>query len=183
MAVTPINIRMPSVRSLLLRTLVGGQQLATATGFVTVHHGAHFLVTNWHVVSGRHPADGSLISKTGAVPHEVTVLHNLVGKLGYWTSKVEPLYDASGDPLWLEHPVHGRRVDVVALPITQDQGVDMHPYERFPQPTFSRDPRPGTPPKLRPRPDRRLNTHLHAPPTASAPTRRSALRRQTCPAS
>lgn len=56
-------------------------------------------------------------------------MHNVAGQLGTWVPKSEPLYDSNGDPLWLEHPAHARRVDVVALPLTRTQGVQLFPYD------------------------------------------------------
>jgi hypothetical protein len=56
-------------------------------------------------------------------------MHNVAGRLGEWQPRIEPLYDDRGNPLWLEHPVHGRRVDVVALPITDTRGIQLYPYD------------------------------------------------------
>lgn len=39
------------------------------------------------------------------------------------------MYDANGEPLWWEHPTHGRRVDVVVLPLTNTTGVQLYPYD------------------------------------------------------
>jgi hypothetical protein len=58
------------------------------------------------------------MASTGAVPDEVVVVHNVAGQFGKWKFTTERLYDEDGDPRWLEHPRHGRRVDVVALPLT-----------------------------------------------------------------
>ena len=49
--------------------------------------------------------------------------------LGQWTPKVEPLYDVEDLPLWLEHPVHRSKVDVVALPLTEHAGIETYPYD------------------------------------------------------
>jgi len=122
-------IREQSIKSLPVSTRANGKNISTATAFVAAHEGEHYLVTNWHVTAGRHPHDGSVLSNTGAVPDGLSVLHNVAGKLGHWEQRLEPLYDANGDPLWLEHPVYGRRVDVVALPLTETRGVDIYPYD------------------------------------------------------
>ncbi len=44
-----------SLVSLRLKVKTNGQDLSTATGFVVNAAGRNFLITNWHVVSGRHP--------------------------------------------------------------------------------------------------------------------------------
>ena len=129
MSVAPINIRMASVRSLLVETVGSGSALGTASSFVAVHNSAHYLVTNWHVVAGRRPDSGTAISASGAVPDQLSVTHNAASQLGVWLPKTEPLYDSDGDPLWLEHPAHGRRVDVVALPIGTDADLAFYSYD------------------------------------------------------
>jgi len=124
-----VGIEEPSVQSILLGQLARGHELGTATGFVAVSGGRHYLVTNWHVVAGRRPDNGDLLSPTGAVPDELGVMHNVAGRLGVWEVRREPLFDSAGDPLWLEHPTHRRSVDVVALPLEDLKGVDVYPYD------------------------------------------------------
>jgi len=101
-------------------------QLSTATAFVVEHNGPH-LITNYHVVAARNPITGDNLHPSGAWPDEVIVLHNVAGQLGAWQPRKEPVRNAAG-PLWLEHPTHGRRVDVVALPLTQLSGVKLHAH-------------------------------------------------------
>lgn len=87
------------------------------------------MVTNWHVVTGRRPDTNDLLSPTGAAPDELAVMHNVAGKLGFWEVRIESLYNSNGEPRWLEHPSHGRAVDVVALPLTEISGIDLYPYD------------------------------------------------------
>jgi hypothetical protein len=96
---------------------------------VASYEGQNYLVTNWHVAAGRNPLTGQPMASTGAVPDALVVVQNKAAQLGRWEPRTEPLYEGNGDPLWLEHPEHGRRVDVVALPLTQTDGVDLFPYE------------------------------------------------------
>lgn len=124
-----ISLREQSVKSLLVVQRANGNDIGTATAFVVIHDSQHFLITNWHVVTGRHLDNGKPLSRTGAVPDELLVLHNVAGELGRWNSVGEPLYDGAGNPLWFEHPTHGRQVDVVALPLTQSSGVQIYAYD------------------------------------------------------
>jgi trypsin-like peptidase len=125
-----ISVARPSVVSLLLQPrAAGGAALGTATGFVVERSGTRYLVTNWHVVSGRRPDTGAVLSASGEVPTELIVVHNVAGALGSWVTRVEPLYEPGGAPLWREHATHGRAVDVVALPLSQLAGVDIHAYD------------------------------------------------------
>lgn len=121
---------MPSLKSLLVGVLTSnGQHLGTATAFVAVHASGEYLVTNWHVVSGRNTEDGKPMHGSGAVPETLHVMHNVAGQIGRGTSRLELLYGQSGAPLWLEHPSHGRKVDVVAIPLRQTDGIAQYPYD------------------------------------------------------
>src|SRR6266446_2225858 len=87
----------------------------SATGFVVGHKGRHHLITNWHVVTGRHPETNQPIdSKTGvADPDVIRVWHHDATRLGVWRMKDEELRDpGTGTPRWLEHPA-GRAIDVI----------------------------------------------------------------------
>lgn len=123
------TIRRPSVASLLLIQRANGQDLGSATGFVVERTGTPYLITNWHVVSGRDPRTGANLHPSGAWPDQLVVAQNVAGKLGNWELKPEDLNDADGNSRWLEHPVHGRKVDVVALPLENTTGVDLHSYD------------------------------------------------------
>ena len=122
------RIAVPSVRSLLLQMRVSGQPLATGTGFVVNANSRPVLLTNRHNVTGRRQDNDAPLSPTGGVPDSVCVLHNRAGKLGEWLFREEPLYTA-GRPLWVEHPVLGRKADVVALPLTALSDVELYPYD------------------------------------------------------
>jgi len=117
-----------SGQSLYLELTTLGQSLGTATGFVVESSGRHYLITNWHVVSGRHPETNAIVSSTGAVPDEIRIVHH-GHTLGSWTVRTEPLQDENKNNLWLEHP-YGRQVDVVALPLQAiDDDVHIYPFD------------------------------------------------------
>lgn len=101
-----------------------GTPIENATGFFyKVAPGEPpFLVTNWHVVTGRSPVLPS-VSATGAVPTHLQV--NLHRKIG--DGRIVPrhtgtatiiLNDPAGNtPTWFEHPTLRFRADVVAIPL------------------------------------------------------------------
>ncbi len=126
-----IAIKLPSAQSLLLRLEGYGNDLGPATGFVARFRDQHFLVTKWHVLAGRRPDTGQPIhEKTGAVPDTVVIAHHVAGQPGRWRDVREPLYDDdNGAPRWLEHPGLGRKVDVVALPLTDTAETDLYAYD------------------------------------------------------
>jgi hypothetical protein len=75
-----------------------------------------------------HPEDGTRPSPTSATPDRLGIAHNRAGRPGAWTIKFEPLFD-SDHPRWIEHPVLGPRADIVALPLTELDDVDLLPYD------------------------------------------------------
>lgn len=101
--------------------------LSTGTGFVVQHDGKPFLITNWHNLSGRNPATGETLSKTGGVPDEVLIVHNKKNALGTWVKRSEQVTE-DGRILWHEHPTHSEKVDVVALPLSNLDDVELYPY-------------------------------------------------------
>jgi hypothetical protein len=122
------SIAQPSVQSLLIEMRHCGQALATGTGFVAQAPRGPVLVTNWHNLAGRNPDSGQPLSTTGAVPDELVIVHNRAGHLGEWIPRTEPLF-RNGRILWFEHPLHGQRVDIVALPLTALGDVELYPYD------------------------------------------------------
>lgn len=122
------KVQRPSLGSLLLEMTWNGKVLATGTGFVARLNGGAFLVTNRHNLAGRRSDDDSLLSSRGVTPDSVTIHHNGV-PLGTWVPVEEPVTDAAGRPLWFEHPVYGKGVDVVALPLTVKRGIVLAEYD------------------------------------------------------
>lgn len=107
-----------SVVPLFLDTQGQGKTLGFGTGFVVQHIGQPYLITNWHVVTGRRPDSGQPISESGAAdPDRLLLWHHVVGSLGAWRVRDESLLEGgTASPRWREHP-RGREVDVVALPL------------------------------------------------------------------
>jgi Trypsin-like peptidase domain len=122
-----LQIAEPSIKALSVHTRANGRPISSATAFVVAHDGGTFLITNWHVLAGRRPDNGTPLAKSGAIPDELEIMHT-TPVMGHWEIRYQPLYDESGDPLWLEHPRFGRRVDAVALPIAPSAGIELRAY-------------------------------------------------------
>lgn len=118
----PIQIHFLSARSIYVETISpGGSRLSSATAFLVKNRDNQpFLVTNRHVVTGRHQETGDLLSATGATPERLFVAFPVRGSLGSWMETVLPLLDADGRPVWLEHPDLGSRADVVVWAVHGD---------------------------------------------------------------
>src|SRR5687768_15725482 len=121
-------IARPSVASLLLVPRVNENELGSATGFLIEYQSVVYLISNWHVLAGRNPLTGASMHPSGAWPDEDVVIQNKAGALGSWIPKVQPVRDTTG-PLWLEHPTLGRKVDVVALPLTDTTEVEVYTHD------------------------------------------------------
>ena len=97
------------------------QPLAKATGFTWNRGNTHYLITNWHNVSGRDPNTDKHISKTAAEPNVLRASFNTFG--GHVGDKHPVVIDIRQDQdtvSWLVHPVHKRKIDVVAIPLNGD---------------------------------------------------------------
>ncbi len=126
----PISIDPLSLRSLYLVLSKGKKQLGTATGFVVEKNKKYYLITNWHVLSGRNPRTNNPHREDGDTPDRVHVIHH-AENLGTWVAKTRPemLYDKKGERKWLEHK-NGRAVDVVALPLENlAKDVQLYPFD------------------------------------------------------
>lgn len=104
-----------STQSLFVELWFGNTFLSSATAFVVAHDCTHYLITNWHVVTGRDAETEKPLSATTAIPDTIRVVYHMKGKLGAWVLGGEPLY-LDGVARWREHP-KGRQIDVVALPL------------------------------------------------------------------
>ncbi|MEU5384181.1 trypsin-like peptidase domain-containing protein [Kitasatospora cineracea] len=127
----PFVLEVPAFASVYIEALTAtGVALGSATGFVVMDRAHnHYLVTNRHVVTGRHWETNEL-GDDGLTPAALRASFNTSGESGY-TQEILPLGDDELKPLWLEHPQFGRLVDVVALPLTFDvaeRGIDLVTY-------------------------------------------------------
>jgi trypsin-like peptidase len=122
-----------SVAAIPVEMLFNATNLSLGTAFVWTQSGQFYLITNWHNVSGKDPNTGQHLSKTAAEPNQLRVWFVRKNNLGNRVAKMIPIRDASGKPLWLVHPTHGKQIDVVAIPLKEVQSdVDPHPINAMP---------------------------------------------------
>jgi hypothetical protein len=119
-----IYIQVPSVQSLYVEPRFNGQKLSNATGFVAMSPSGWVLITNRHVVTGRHQDTEQCLSKHASIPNELAIFHNKKGMIGQWVERVEPLLDENGNMLWHEHPSLGSRADFIAIKLTITDDAD-----------------------------------------------------------
>lgn len=102
-----------------LEMLCQGRQIGTATGFFFKQDGSWYLVTNWHVLSGRDNSTGQPRNNHGAVPDHCRFRVGFLSPAGLvWQEALGSLGDATlGSATWFEHPAYGQQADVAALPL------------------------------------------------------------------
>jgi hypothetical protein len=101
----------------IVNTIKGPEPFGFATGFLYAGpNGTRWLVTNWHVVTGRRPDDpGSLVGGKPDSPSRLRfTLHDPAGSASQDTDI--PLYDADG-PTWIEGD-RERGVDLALVRLT-----------------------------------------------------------------
>jgi len=95
-----------------VRCFKEGRQQGTASGFFYVHGDSLYFVTNRHVV---------IKAEEDFFPDElVLTLHTNPNDIRQNGTLSLRLYD-DGEPLWLEHPIGGKEIDVVALSVNGEQ--------------------------------------------------------------
>lgn len=123
--------------------------LGYASGFICDYKGKYFLLTNWHVVSGRNFESKKIIHPSGTVPGYFNLTFQVAKNktetnLEPMTCKINNLllYDytieeqeviISDTPLWTEHPERGSDIDIAAIEITSNlknqEEIDTIAYE------------------------------------------------------
>jgi len=117
-----------SASSVRIEPFFQEQPLASATGFTVMSAENQYLVTNWHVVSGRDPDTGACLDRNAAVPSSLRVWFHEKDRLGSWVAVTIPLLSSEGVPLWKEHPL-GSQVDVVAIPLELPLTAAIYPLD------------------------------------------------------
>ncbi len=114
--------------SLRIEPFFQKQALATATGFTIGLADRYYLITNWHVVSGRDADTNACLDCNAAIPDRLIASFHRKDALGAWVRLELPLRSAEGCPLWMEHPL-GSIVDVVAIPLDIPADVVVYPLD------------------------------------------------------
>lgn len=127
----PLNVELPSLKSLFVEMYFGNQLLSTGTAILLSNNKESHcaLVTNRHNVTGRNQETGECLSKTLGVPDNIAIyFHKSGDKLGDWLTVKLPLYREDGSKFWIEHPTLGEKADIVALNLNWGSDVLKIPY-------------------------------------------------------
>lgn len=98
---------------------------AHCTGFLWQRDNDHYLITNWHCVTGWHPIENRSIDGMCFEPEIAATQFTLSRDGGKGPDGNNLIATSTGDlivelrsdgrPVWLEHPRFGNRVDVIAI--------------------------------------------------------------------
>ncbi len=115
-----VKINPFSVCSHPLTMICSNQTMGTATAFFWRQNSKTYLISNWHVLSGREPTSGQPIDKKYcAVPDAIKI--NGIVKSDY-SQRFEmtlQLNDQIGKPLWWQHKTYGQKVDIAVFDLDQ----------------------------------------------------------------
>jgi hypothetical protein len=115
---SPIQIDPLSMMSCRIELKCNGNILGPATGALWTRNNKTYLISNWHVFSGRNTYSGQPIFGNGrAVPDIISVRVAMETFSGIEWFVIElPLGDEFNST-WLQHPTKGQTIDVAALEI------------------------------------------------------------------
>jgi len=105
--------------------------LGNATAFLAANDQTSHcaLITNRHVVTGRHQDTGECLHSQASIPDNIVIhFHKQGPRLGEWLPIKLPLFRPNGSPFWIEHPRLGAAADVVALNLNWGSDVRKLPY-------------------------------------------------------
>lgn len=101
--------------------LVGNSNpLGVATGFFLKYCNEWYLISNWHVFSGRNPTTGQPLDSGFGVPD--CLRYTIYGFINETQLKAESIHVElgcadSGTALWYQHPTMGQDIDIGCLPL------------------------------------------------------------------
>ena len=117
MQITKNYIDKYTVSSVLVKLLFQKEEIGHATGFFWQTSDRLYFVSNWHVFSGRDPWSGQPKHGAGALPTHLGILIHVKDKLGEAIWHTASLRDENNTPLWKEHAIFGRSVDVAVMEV------------------------------------------------------------------
>ncbi|OGI16497.1 MAG: hypothetical protein A3J63_01455 [Candidatus Moranbacteria bacterium RIFCSPHIGHO2_02_FULL_40_12b] len=107
--------------------------IGNSTGFIYQKEDRWYIITNYHVVSGRNPETKECLSEELAIPNILSTTFWIKDKPGHRERKIINLYNKDNNPVWIEHPQFGSKVDVVAIPIPEEiiKGNNLFPINKI----------------------------------------------------
>jgi len=107
--------------------------LANGTGFIYQHNEYHYLITNWHNITGINPITKKPLSIHAGRPDLINFpLQGGKKPFIKWKRFSLKLFedDKMGEPNWLIHPVYKEKVDVAALEVKIPEEIFVYPINK-----------------------------------------------------
>ena len=124
-----------SLASYFVKSRFNQQDLSKgATCFFVKRKGELFLVTNWHVVSGRNFETKSHLDPSLGEPNNLLVMLHKNQETVELEEFSIALFDENGKPAWYEHRTFNSDVDVVAIKVTLPENLIAFTVEEFIEP-------------------------------------------------
>ena len=128
-----------SLASYYVEMYFDNRKLSNATCFFSQQNGRFYIVTNWHVVSGKDADTLECLNCNAAIPNKLRIyLPKYIEEEGCQFSDtffVEvDLYDGEGNKLWYELECNGKMVDVVLVPFKKETDLFFIPIEKAEDP-------------------------------------------------
>jgi hypothetical protein len=110
-----------------------GRQLRSATAFVWKRHEKHYLITNWHVLTGKNAQTRELELQ---VRPEILRAFFDTRTSDFWKAPRDiALRDSDGNPIWFIHPDYRKKnIDLAAIPLSiepDDPEINFHPINNL----------------------------------------------------
>lgn len=100
--------------------------MGSGTGFFCEYKEKHFMVSNYHLITGCKPHTGEVIHQSGAIPGRINFdfesvqdLPNGTKKHSFHNSSIN-LFDKTDKQVWFEHPKYGNKCDVVIIKLSPE---------------------------------------------------------------
>ncbi len=91
--------------------------MANGTCFFVMRNNKTYLITNWHIVTGKNPFTNAYIGYYAVSPDQLKIRVYKNQQHLETTDLIIDLLDDNGNEKWLVHPKYSNQVDVIALEI------------------------------------------------------------------
>ncbi len=111
------------------------KHISSATGFIIKPKKQYYLVTNWHVATGKNPINKMWEDTSNKIaPYYVKIFYNryFERKEVVYAEQVikdEILFDNKNKPIWHQDTLGKEMVDVVEIPLTDTNDVSIYPID------------------------------------------------------
>ncbi|WP_081762582.1 serine protease [Xanthobacter sp. 126] len=109
-------------------------ELGSGSGFYVNFAKQYYLVTNWHVLSGRHAVTEACLERSGAIPNRIEFHVPVSERFGEAVGVVErislrsaevDLQDSSDAPVWIDSRDTGPFDDFAIIPVERIQSIKL----------------------------------------------------------